>query len=262
MDAHGFFRRGKMRFSFDRAGEERSVLDYQYSYLVGALIFVAAWIVLYVFAKQHRRQMIWGSLLSTPFALTAFLFIPEYWSPPSLFNWAQRFGISIEDFLWSAAVGGIAAAVSEIIFHERLERMRSRGGKPRYTPLILILAVVVVLELLRPAESIYNMMIAFTAGSALMAWQRPDLIGRMLRGAAIFAGVYLLLFAYFLALYRDFVPRYYNTEHLLGLYVFGIPIEELLFAYTGGAVWSVMYEYMNSYRLVSVTPLRFARQGL
>jgi hypothetical protein len=249
-------------FVYDKRGATESVLGYQYSYFVGALIFIVAWVALYAFGRQHRAQMIWGSLLSAPFALTGFLFIPEYWSPPSLFNWAERFGISIEDVLWSGAVGGIAASVSEIIFHERLERMRRRLKNARYAPLIVICLVFIVLELVWPARSICNMILAFTAGSVLIALSRPDLIGRMLRGAAIFAAIYVLLFAYFLALYSDFITRYYNTENLLGLYVFGIPIEELLFAFTGGAVWSVMYEYMHSYRLVSVVPVRFARQGL
>jgi hypothetical protein len=234
--------------------------DYQYAYFIGALIFAAAWVVLYAFAKQHRRQMIWGSLLAVPFAFTAFLFIPEYWSPPSLFDWAQRYGISIEDVLWSAAVGGIASALSEIVFHERLEGARSQFRKDRYYPLVVAIAVVVVLELVWPARSIYNMMIAFTAGAILIAWTRPDLIGRMLRGAAVFAAVYALLFVYFLALYRDFIQRYYNTEHLLGIYVAGIPIEELLFAFTGGAIWAVMYEYVQGYRLASAMPVRFTRQ--
>ena len=205
--------------------------------------------------------MVWGSLLSTPFALTAFLFIPEYWSPPSLFNWAQRYGISIEDVVWSAAVGGIASAVSEIAFHERLERVRTMAPKPRYLPLVAVVALIVVLELMWPARSIYNAMIALAAGAALIAWIRRDLTGRMLRGAAIFAAVYMVLFVYFLAMYPDFIARYYNTAGLWGRYILGVPIEEPLFAYAGGAVWCVMYEYMQGYRLVSFRPVRFARQG-
>jgi hypothetical protein len=86
------------------------MIDYQYSYFVGSLIFVAAWVVFYFVTKTHRRQMIWGSVLSAPFALAGFLFIPEYWNPPSLFDLDARFGIGIEDVIWSAAVGGIASA--------------------------------------------------------------------------------------------------------------------------------------------------------
>lgn len=52
-----------------------------------------------------------------------------------------------------------------------------------------------------------------------------------------------------LAFYPEFVRRYYNLPNLLGVYVRGVPIEEVLFAATGGAVWSVAYEYVYGYRL-------------
>lgn len=238
-----------------------SVPDYQYSYFVGALMFVAVWAALYIFSREHRAQMLWGSLVAAPFAFTGFLFIPEYWSPPSLFNWAQRYGISIEDVLWSAAVGGIASSLSEILFHQRLERMRHRSGRRRYGPLLLMIGVFIALELLRPAESIYNMIIAFTTGGAVIAIIRRDLIGRMLRGAAVFSVVYLLLFAWLLLLYSDFIERYYNMANLMGVYILGVPLEEPLFAFSGGVVWTVLYEYVHAYRLVSAVPPRFVRRN-
>jgi hypothetical protein len=238
------------------------VPDYQYSYFAGALIFAAAWTALYLFGRSHRVQMLWGTLLAIPFAFTGFLFIPEYWSPPSLFDLAQRLGICIEDVVWSGAVGGIASSVSEIFFHERLQHMRHRSGERRYGPLFVMLAVFVVLELLRPADSIYNMIIAFATGAGLIALMRRDLIGRMLRGATIFALVYLLLFVWFFSLYPEFLPRYYNTARLLGIYILGVPLEEPLFAFSGGAVWTVFYEYVHAYRLVSAVPPRFVREGI
>jgi hypothetical protein len=236
--------------------------DYQYSWFAGSLIFLAAWTALYIFAREHRVQMVWGTLLAIPFAFTGFLFIPEYWSPPSLFDLAQRFGISIEDVLWSGAVGGIASSVSEIVFHERLQEMRQRSGERRYGPLFVMVGVFLALEFLRPADSIYNMIIAFAAGAGLIAIMRRDLIGRMARGAAIFAVVYLLLFVWFLSLYPEFIPRYYNIPRLLGIYILGVPVEEPLFAFSGGAVWTVFYEYVHAYRLVSAMPPRFVRQGV
>jgi hypothetical protein len=235
------------------------MIDYQYSYFVGSLIFVAAWVVFYFVSKTHRRQMIWGSVLSAPFALTGFLFIPEYWIPPSLFDLAARFGIGIEDVIWSAAVGGIASAASEILFRERLARMRSRDDAPRYAPLVLIVVLFVAMELVWPARSIYNMIIAFVAGALLIAHSRSDLIGRMLRGSLVFTAIYMVLFVYFLVLFPEFIERYYNLPNLLGIEVFGVPVEEIAFAFTGGTVWSVLYEYMERFKLTSLVPLRFSR---
>ncbi len=138
--------------------------------------------------------------------------------------------------------------------------MRGKGGTPRYAPLVVIVVLFVALELIWPATSIYNMIVTFVVGAVLIAVLRSNLIGRMLRGATVFTAIYLVLFAYFLVLYVEFIERYYNTEHLLGVFILGIPVEELLFAFSGGAVWSVIYEYMQSYRLVSMMPVKFARK--
>lgn len=231
--------------------------NYQYSYFIGALIFAAAWIVLYIFGKKYRRQMIWGSLLSAPFALTGFLFIPQYWNPPSLFDLDHRFGISIEDVLWSAAVGGIATVVAEELFKERLVGIRRKQVHRHYLPLIVIAIAFVALEVIKPTTSMYNMIAAFLAGAITIAFLRRDLIHYMLGGAVVFALCYLLLFAYFLILYHEFVPRFYNSGNLLGIYIFGVPIEEIIFALSGGAVWCVMYEYVHGYGLASINPIRF-----
>jgi hypothetical protein len=64
-----------------------------------------------------------------------------------------------------------------------------------------------------------------------------------------FTVLYFVLFLVVLALYPEFVRRYYTLKNLLGIRVLGVPLEELLFAASGGAVWSVAYEYVHGYRL-------------
>jgi len=110
-----------------------------------------------------------------------------------------------------------------------------------------------------PNKTIYNMVIAFAVGAVVVAFLRSDLIQLMLTGAMNFTGLYLLLFLYFLALYPDFIQRYYNIPNLLGIYIFKVPIEELLFASTGGAIWSVAYEYLQGYRLAPNATFRLTR---
>jgi hypothetical protein len=232
---------------------------YHYSYLIGALIFVAAWVVCLIVGKRYRAQSIWGSLVSAPFALTSLLFVPQYWSPPSLFDLDQRIHVGIEDFLWAAAVGGIGSVLGEIILRERLAQTRGQGRKKHLTPFVVVAVVFGILEFLHPNKTIYNMVIAFTVGAIVVVFLRRDLVLLMLTGALNFTALYLALFLYFLALYPDFIQRYYNIPNLLGIYVFKVPIEELMFASSGGAIWSVAYEYLQGYRLGPGATFRLAR---
>src|SRR5260370_33219245 len=79
--------------------------NYHYSYLVGVVIFGAAWVVCSLLAKKHRAEIRWGSLIYGPIALTSLLFVPQYWTSPSLFDIDQRIRDGIGALL-SAATGG------------------------------------------------------------------------------------------------------------------------------------------------------------
>jgi len=227
---------------------------YHYSYLVGVLIFGAAWLACYLIGKSYRAEIRWGTLISAPMALTSILFVPQYWSPPSLFDLDQRIRVGIEDVLWAAAVGGIASVVAEILLKERLSALRKGVRKRHLAPFVVVVVVFIVLELWHPGKTIYNTIIAFAIGAVVIAVLRSDLIPTMLIGALSFALLYFALFLVFLFLYPGFIQRYYNIPNLLGIYVHGVPIEELLFAGTGGAVWSVAYEYVQGYRLEPAAP--------
>lgn len=222
---------------------------YHYSYLVGALIFWAAWVVCSLFGKSYRSEIRWGTLIAAPMALTSILFVPQYWTPPSLFNLDQRIRVGIEDFLWAAAVGGIASVVGELLLKETLSTLRSQPRKRHYAPFVFIVVLFIVLELWHPHKTMINTIVAFALGAVIIAFLRSDLITLMFISAVSFTVLYFFLFLCVLFLYPDFVRRFYNIPNLLGIYALGVPIEELLFAATGGAIWSVAYEYVQGYRL-------------
>lgn len=222
---------------------------YHYSYLVGAGIFWVAWLVCAVLGSTYRSQMRWGTLIAAPMALTSLLFVPEYWHPPSLFNLDEKIRVGIEDFLWAAAVGGIAAIVGEILLKEHLRALRKSRHRRRYGPFLLAAVVFLVLRFPLHWKTMNSTILALALCALALAALRPNLIKLMLVSALSFTILYFVLFLIVLALYPEFVQRFYTLENLLGIYVHGVPIEELLFAASGGAVWSVAYEYVHGYRL-------------
>jgi Lycopene cyclase len=232
-------------------------MNYQFAYLVGALLFDSAWLACYLVGKRYRPQIIWGTAMTTPLALTSFLFVPQYWTPPSLFDLDARFRVGIEDFLWAGAVGGIASVVGELFLKERLAARRKERRKKHYAPFIVMLAVFLILHFLYPNKNIYSTAMAFAVCAVVVAFLRGDLIPTMLMGAAVFTILYFLLFVYFLALYPDFIERYYNLSNISGIRLLRVPIEELMFAASGGAVWSVAYEYFQGYRFAPGQRFRF-----
>jgi len=223
--------------------------SYHYSYLVGAAIFGFAWAVCAVVGRAYRSEMRWGTLIAAPMALTSLLFVPEYWTPPSLFDLDQKIRVGIEDFLWAAAVGGIAAIVGEILLKENLRTLRMSRHKRHYAPFIVAAVVFLVLRFALNWKTMNSTIVALGVCALILAYLRPNLIRLMLTSTLSFTILYFALFLMVLALYPRFVQNFYTLKNLLGIYVCGVPIEELLFAATGGAVWSVAYEYVHGYRL-------------
>lgn len=223
--------------------------SYHYSYLVGVVIFWIAWIVCAFLGKAYRSLMRWGTLIAAPMALTSLLFVPQYWTPPSLFDLDAKIKVGIEDFLWAAAVGGIAAIVGEISLGEKLAELRTTRHKRHYAPFVIATLVFLGLEFGLHWKTMTSTIVALALCAVVIAVLRRNLVVLMLVSAASFTILYFALFLVVLTLYPEFVHRYYNLPNLLGVGVLGVPIEELLFAATGGAVWSVAYEYVYGYRL-------------
>ena len=223
--------------------------SYHYSSLVGVVIFWAGWCVCAALGKAYRSEMRWGTLIAAPFALTSLLFVPQYWQPPSLFDLDQKIRVGIEDFLWAAAVGGIAAIIGEIFLKERLGAVRKSRHKRHYMPFIVATAVFLALYLGLHWKTMTSTIVALAICALVLAYLRRDLLLLMLLGTVSFTALYFVLFLIVLRLYPKFVQCYYTLPNLLGVFVLGVPIEELLFAATGGAVWSAAYEYVHGYRL-------------
>jgi len=223
--------------------------SYHYSYLVGVVIFWIAWVICAFLGKAYRSLMRWGTLIAAPMALTSLLFVPQYWTPPSLFDLDAKIRVGIEDFFWAAAVGGIAAIVGEISLGESLAELRTTRHKRHYAPFVVAAVVFLGLEFGLHWKTMTSTIVALAVCALVLAHLRRNLVVLMLVSATSFTILYFALFLIVLALYPEFVRRYYNLPNLLGVGVLGVPIEELLFAATGGAVWSVAYEYVHGFRL-------------
>jgi len=48
----------------------------------------------------------------------------------------------------------------------------------------------------------------------------------------------------------DYVKNVWNFSRISGILILGIPLEELLFAFTLGMLWSSFYEHMHWYKLI------------
>ncbi len=223
-------------------------------WLIFSLILFVIWVIIFVFSKS-RREMLIVSALTMPFGLTEPLFVPKYWDPPSLFNLAANTGFDIESLIFSFAIGGIGSIIYEAIFKSRHKKMNSREKhhqRHKYHLLSLFSPVIVFLPLFlfTKLNPIYSASLAMFVGGIAAMFCRPDLKKKIVYGGTLFLVLYFLFFIFFNNLYPYAVERFWNLSALSGILILRVPLEELIFAFTFGMMWSSIYEHIKCYKLI------------
>lgn len=195
---------------------------------------------------------LWTSLLG----FTEPLFVPEYWSPPSLFNLALKTGFDIESIIFSFAIGGIAVVIYELIFKSRhiaISNKEHNSSRHRFHIWTILSApiVFVLLLLVTNLNPLYSAIIAMILGGLATWYCRPDLKKKMIASAFIFLVIYFFYFLTLIAIAPDYVEQVWNLKAISGILILGVPLEELLFALSFGFIWSSIYEHVMWKKLIN-----------
>jgi len=222
----------------------------QYIWFGGSLILLLIWFFIYLILKNNESkiEMLKMSIFTSFFGITEPLFVPRYWHPPSLFDLANRTGFDIESFIFCFAVGGLAVAIYELIFkphHLAISIKEQHCPRHRFHFWIISTApIIFIAELLFTAlNPIYAFIIAGMIGGILTMYCRPDLISKMIGSAFIFLTFYFVFFLILVNLFPGYVEQVWNLNTISGILILGVPLEELLFAFTFGFYWSSLYEH-------------------
>lgn len=221
----------------------------QYVWLVWSSAFLLPWLAAYAAFPRQRPVMRWASLFTMPLGLTEPLFVPAYWSPPSLFDLARNTGFDIESLIFSFAIGGVGAVLYNGLTGRKLTvvtdaERRSRRHSLHGWALVMPFVSFPILYSL-PLNPIYSAIAALLFGAIAASFCRPDLSRKMWIGAVLFT----LFYSFFLLGVEwtapGYIERAWNLDALSRLSVGGVPIEELLFAAAFGAYWSGVYEHVT-----------------
>lgn len=232
------------------------MISEQYVWLIWSSAFLVPWLIIFLSFPEHRRIMWWSSLFTTPFGLSEPLFVPEYWSPPSLFNLAQTTGFDIESLIFCFGIGGISAVLYNLLTRKTVrsidsEEKRLPLHRHHYKALATPFVVFPLLSVF-PWNPIYPSILAMFAGAIANTLCRPDLTTKTWIGGVLFLGYYILFLVGLEWTAPGYIDRVWNLKNLLGINIAFMPLEELLFAITFGMYWSGAYEHFTWRRGVAI----------
>ena len=228
-----------------------------YVWLIWSSAFLVPWLFLFLAFHKHRREMWLASIYTAPFGLTEPLFVPEYWNPPSLFNLAQNTGFDIESLIFCFGIGGVSAVLYNILTGRStgpVDEAERRRPLHRHHYLALSAPFVTfAVTYALPWNPIYPGILAMFVGAVAAVLCRPDLRSTTGVGGVLFVGYYVLFLQGLEVLAPGYIERVWKLEVLLGVQIFGMPVEELLFTAGFGMYWSGVYEHLAWRRSVRKT---------
>jgi len=233
-----------------------------YEYFIGSLICGVIWLFLFTLRKDLRKPMFWTAAVYILFNIIIVIFfglfskfiylgepiVPSYWFPPTFLSIQRLTGFAgIEDVLFLIFIAGIATVLYEFIYKKEIIIKKSR--KQHIKTFIIAFIAFFVFVLFSPYNIIYGFIFSSFVGAVALCIERKDLIMHSLMGGLSFLIVYTLAFFAFIILFPDFILNFYNLNNLSGVFIFGIPLEEYLYAFSFGLMWGPMYEYEHGLKV-------------
>jgi hypothetical protein len=226
----------------------------EYQYLWGMLILPLPLFLFFYRKKENRKIMLhsglfFALLLSLCFAAgktrhvpEALSFAPGYWHPKTLFDLnILTGGISIEDVLFMFFAGGIAAVSVEFLFGRKIKTGIVK--EHHYWAFLFAIVGGYIFYKLTYLNLMWTLIAFNAAGALYIVIARKDLLKHSLVGGIVGGAIYFLLFFLFNLIFPNFIVHNYNLETLVGIYIAGVPLEEILFGISFGLFWSPEIEY-------------------
>lgn len=225
-------------------------VSWTYAYLILSTALFLVWVTAYLLRRDLNASMLRVSVWSALLGMTEPLFVPRYWNPFTIFDLAHRTGFDLESLLFSFAIGGVVFAAYDLLFHVRpLETIaadRTKGLHRQHTLAVLSAPLLFgILSATTRLNPIYSSAIALVGGFFATLYCRRDLWLKMIASGGLFFAIYFFVFALFNFAFPGYVGAVWNLKAISSVRLIGVPLEELMFAFTFGLYWSSVYEHLT-----------------
>jgi hypothetical protein len=222
------------------------ISTYQYSYLIGNLLLLVPWLVLFAWRKDLRHKILIMSFIIGLFGpLSQLFYLRDYWHPQLFNGWR----IGIEDFLFGFFIGGISCTIYEELFGLKYTSRHIKGHKEWMISFFgLGILILFVGNLILGFNSIYVSIFIFIIFGITVIRLRHDLLRDAIISGVLVAMVMFTVYLIFIPMFPGIVQSWWKLNNISGILVFNIPLEELLWACAWGFVAGPFYEFLNGLR--------------
>lgn len=217
-----------------------------FPYLIfSLLLFLVFALGLTLIPVRFKRSVYQSAMLSAPISLASFVFVPGYWNPKRI----VPYEIGPEDVIFSFSTGGIIWLFIILIISLKYDvRHNGRIFFKQYAGFLFFGSLLFFLVwLTRVNIMLATIITVLIIGIWILLYRRDYLILSII-GALIFTLFYFCILKGFFVMFPEF-PGQWSMEELYGIQILGIPLEEIMWAFSTGAVWPLIVAYLLNVQL-------------
>lgn len=220
-------------------------MEYQFAYIIWGLLYLPAWLLFFLLRPDLRKPMLTMGLIFLPLApLAEFtLFLGNYWNPvrfttPVLFT--------VQELIFVFLIVGVMTAFFPTVAKIKL------GESIKWNNLLILLGLAfITIVILFFGFGVRAILAVFSGQivSPLILWiYNPKLIKGSAESFFFGSALAFLVFLVMLQIYPSFVSDWWLTERLLGIFIAGVPVEEILWLGVTGLGFGLMPSFIWSHR--------------
>lgn len=217
-----------------------------YEYVIAVGILIIIWLFLYFKRGDLKSAMWFSSWLCAPLGISDYFFIPDYWTPHTLFNLVP----GIESFIFAFCIGGVSSALYKTLMDKRIVKLKKKSDKQGIILFTALFTTMLLMNFIFRVDLIYDGHVTMLLGAIIIMLMRRDLIEESIIGGLFFLLLYfplLVLMEY--VLFPGAVERIWTLNNPIFHTFLGLPFEEIIWSLTFGMLWSPIYELIKGYKI-------------
>ena len=221
---------------------------FSYAYAVMTLFFVVIWVVLFILLRRSRPAIFWTSfILAMAGPVGEYWLNPGYWHPIYLVNISYRgWHFGLEDFFVTFAIAGISAGIFESIALRKgfteLPHITSKVPLRMLGLCTLGFLIMVFLASGIDLSPIHALLLAVIIPSFIMLYRKWETFALIIPIAVICGALFWLFYVFFfIPLFPGVIQALWNLDATLGIMLAGVPLEEMLWAFTAALFAGPVY---------------------
>lgn len=222
-----------------------NLIPLQGTYLFGSLLFLILYLILFLWRKDLRKEMLLtGSIMSI------FIYVGCY--AMCTYDWWQPFTITgtrvgVEDLLFGFSLGGVTAVIYDAVLGKHYSK-HSWKKTTSYLRFSFIFAVMVVFGVglyLIGVKSFHSYYITTFLGSLFLWHVHPSLVNNSLLSGILTVLVAIPIYWAMNVVTPGWIESTYLWHSISGETFLTIPIEEIYYYFFTGTFFGPMYEYLK-----------------